>query len=756
MSDIKRRDFLKFIGVGGVGVGAGFVLAKVSRPPGAKLIPYLVPPEEIIPGVATHYSTICPACGAGCGAQVRVMDGRARKMEGNAEHPVSKGKLCARGQAALQTLYNPDRIKKPLKRNGPRGSGVYTEITWKEGLTAVAENLAALKANNEAEGLYLLSSPLKGHLAALADAFMAAYGSPNHIRYELFDNSNLRYANKATLGVDSIPHYDIGKTKFLLSFGADFASTWLSPVNLSNGYGNMRQGRGERGKLVQIEPRLSLTGANADEWVPARPGTEAVLALSMAHVIVGKGLYRGSDAGAWRAVLERYSPDAVAAVTDVNARKIEELAEEFANANPGLAIGGDTMAGSANGVEGLVAVNILNHLAGNLGKEGGVIPNPDVLLNGNRKTDFKNRVSKLVADATASKVKALIIYDTNPVFTTPGAVKLESALAGVPFIASFSSFIDETSAMADIILPSHTPLEDWGDDFTDPATGALIASIAQPVVSPVYDTKPVGDIFLAIAQGVGAGTAEQLKYASFHEYLMDSWRTIYSRNREMSAGTIDFGEFWNKAVQRGGWWSKPAQPKAVQVSAREAAKHLSGAAAKFAGNGGGYPFYLIPYAQAGYFDGRGANLPWLQELSDPMTSVVWGSWVEINPATARELGIKEGDPVIIESPDGSIEAPAYLYPGIRPDTVGIPVGQGHKAYGRYAKNRGVNPMDILPAAEDAATGAYALISTRVKLSRGSSKEQLVKMEGSTNELGRGIVQTVDPHEFEKMKKEEVV
>jgi molybdopterin-containing oxidoreductase family iron-sulfur binding subunit len=130
--------------------------------------------------------------------------------------------------------------------------------------------------------------------------------------------------------------------------------------------------------------------------------------------------------------------------------------------------------------------------------------------------------------------------------------------------------------------------------------------------------------------------------------------------------------------------------------------------------------------------------------------------VEINPATAKKLGIKEGDPVVIESPEGRIEAPAYFYPGIRPDTVGIPVGQGHKTYGRYAKNRGVNPMDILPATEDEATGAYALISTRVRLSRGSSKEKLVKMEGSTNELGREIVQTVDPHDFEKMKKKEEV
>ena len=165
----------------------------------------------------------------------------------------------------------------------------------------------------------------------------------------------------------------------------------------------------------------------------------------------------------------------------------------------------------------------------------------------------------------------------------------------------------------------------------------------------------------------------------------------------------------------------------------------------------------MPYAHAGFLDGRGANLPWLQELPDQMTSVVWGSWVEINPQTARKLGIKEGDMVAVESPEGRIEVPAYLYPGIRPDTVAMPIGQGHKAYGRYAEKRGANPIEILPAVEDSATGAYALNSTRVKISRGSSssREKMVKMEGSTDELGRGIVQTISHKEFLKMKKQEV-
>ena len=754
---MKRRDFLKFIGVGGVGAGAGFMLGKVSRPPGGKLIPYLVPPEEIIPGVAAYYAAVCPSCSAGCGALVRVMDGRAKKMEGNPQHPVSRGKLCARGQAAVQTLYNPDRIKKPLKRKGPRGSGEYAEISWEEALRTVTDNLAELKLNKQAESLYLLTSPLKGHLSTLAASFMAAYGSKNHIEYELFAHSNLRFANKETLGVSSLPHYNIENTKYLLSFGADFAGTWLSPVNMGDGYGRMRQGKGERGRLVQVEPRLSLTGANADEWVAAKPGTEAMVALSIAYVIVEKGLYKGADASQWKTALAGFSPATVARVADVDEHRIERIAVEFANAKPALAIGGELMAGYENGVSALVAVNILNHLAGSLGVEGGVVPNPDELLNGRRTVDFSRRLSSLVKAANASQVKTLIIGDTNPVFTAPAAAGLEGALKNIPFIASFASFIDETSSMADVILPAHTPLEDWGDDFTDPATGFTLASVSQPVVSPVYDTKGAGDILLAIAKGIGGSVGDRFKVASFAEYLKDSWRDIYGRNREMSAGTISFGEFWNKALARGGWWAKSSKPGKISVSARTASSYISKKAATFAGEESRYPFYLMPYAHAGFLDGRGANLPWLQELPDQMTSVVWGSWVEINPQTARKLGIKEGDMVAIESPEGRIEVPAYLYPGIRPDTVAMPIGQGHKAYGRYAEKRGANPIEILPAVEDAATGAYALNSTRVKISRGSSssREKMVKMEGSTDELGRGIVQTISHKEFLKMKKQEV-
>lgn len=753
---MKRRDFLKYLGAGGVGTAAGFILGKVSKVPGAKLIPYVVPPEEnIVPGVATWYSSLCSECGAGCGTVVRVLEGRAKKIEGNAKHPVSRGKLCVRGQASLQTLYNPDRIKGPLRRTGDRGTGIYMEISWEEAFSALSKGLSAAGG----DGLYLLTSPLKGHLKTLVSGITEA-DSANHIEYDLFQHQNLIYANQVTMGLSAIPHYNIEHTKYLLSFGADFGSTWLSPAHYTNAYGEMRQGGkdNERGKLVHVEPRMSLTAASADEWVPAKPGTEGILALSMAHVIVEKGYYKGSDASSWKSTLARYTPAYAASVTDVAAERIEEMAKGFATTRPSLAIGGESLSSYENGVSGLVAVNILNHVAGNIGIKGGVIPNPEAEKAG--KAGSNNKISTLIAAANSAKAKALVIYNTNPVFTTPKSAKTAEALKRIPFIASFSSFMDETTAYADIILPSHTPLEDWGDDYTEPSVGYAVATIRQPVVSPVFDTKSVGDIFLTIAKGstvkaASGKAAARFSAQDFADYMKASWKETYSKNRSMSASSASFDDFWNKLLQNGGWWPAEEPKRKVTVSATAAAQHISATPAKFEG-GAEFPFYLVMYSQAGLRDGKGANLPWIQELPDPMTSVVWGTWVEINPRTARNLGVKEGDFVAIESPFGKINAHVYLFPGIRPDTVAVPIGQGHTLYGRYAKDRGANPIEVLPAKEDAKTGVYALNATRVRIAPSSLiSDKFVKMEGSTKELGREIVQTVPLAEFKKMKKETV-
>ncbi len=738
------------IGLGGLGAAVGAGLGLSNKPPGAKLIPYVIPPEDVVPGVANWYASLCTECSAGCGIHVKVQEGRVKKIEGNPEHPVSRGKLCARGQAAPQSLYNPDRIKGPMRRRGNRGDGSFEEITWKEGISILATKLSELQEDSKPQGLYFLTSPQRGHLGALIGDFMRSFGSKNHINYELYGQNNLRDAARFSFGLDSVPHYDIENSEFVLSFGADFTSTWLSPVQFAGGFGRMRDdSHGKRGRLVQIEPRMSLTGASADEWVPARPGSEGVLALSIAYAIVEKGHYKGADGSSWKTALSSYRPKRVSALAEVDEKRIYALAKEFAKTRKSLAVAGGNVSGYDNGFSGHVAIDVLNHIAGNIGAKGGVKPNPRGFLS--RVNGDSGKISKLTRAADRSKARVLLLHNANPVFTTPGAMNTRAALDKIPFIASLSSFMDETTAMADLILPSHTSLEDWGDDFPEAAAGKRVATIMQPAVVPYNNTKGAGDILLELAKVVDGSLVAGLKHEDFKSYLKSGWKRLY--RREFASSAITFDAFWNKLLQNGGIWKGSPAKKAAAISPTKIKGSVPKGPARFNGDEKKYPYYLMLYASTAHLDGSGAKNPWLQELPDPMTSVVWGSWVEINPKTARSMGLKEGDIVTVSSPSGAIDLPVYLYPAVRPDTVSVPIGQGHSAFGRYARGRGANPLDLLPHIEDAGTGEIALNSTRVTIEKRSSRgaEKLVKLEGSTDEMGRGIVQTVTPSELKILK-----
>ena len=264
-----------------------------------------VPEQEMVPGIATWKPSVCTLCSAGCGLLVRVMQGEAevvrrgqqglikmglaKKLEGNPQHPVNRGKLCARGQAGLQVLYHPDRITHPIKRTGARGSGEFQQITWDDALKEVAAHLITLQRSNSANSLAFLARPLHGQRQELIARFLKAYGAPPAVWYQPFDEAVLRQANLLSFGHPALPTFDLARADYVISFGADFLGTWNSPVAQSAGYGEMRQGRpGRRAKFVQVESRMSQTGANADEWIPCRPGTEGALALGIAHVILSE------------------------------------------------------------------------------------------------------------------------------------------------------------------------------------------------------------------------------------------------------------------------------------------------------------------------------------------------------------------------------------------------------------------------------------------------------------------------------------
>lgn len=741
MSNIDRRDFLKYVGAGSVGAGAGFMLAESIKHPVEHLIPYAVPPEEFSHGIATWYNTVCSMCSAGCGISVRTLEGRAKKIEGNAAHPVSQGRLCALGQAGLQDLYNPDRLTSPLLRTGGRESGGLIPTTWEEGLAQLAERLGALRANGQGNRIVFLTEGVRGHLAGLFELLMDQLGSDRLLHYDFAHPQTLYAAIDRLFGEQYLPYYDLKNTRYLLSFGADYLGNWISPVHHGLGFGHSRQGRDDvRGRFVQIEPRMSLSGAAADEWIAASPGTEGVLALGLANHIVATGGYQGADRDAWAASLESYSPAVVAEQTGVPEATITRLAETFADTQPSLAIGGGAAGNHGNGVATLIAVNALNYLVGNLGREGGLMfnPAPPVGQGSNSRQASYRTMLELAEDARQGNIEVLIVNQTNPVFTLPAAAGFKEALAEIPLIVSLSSFMDETTAMADLILPSHSYLESWGDDFPEPGVGFSVGAISQPVVSPLYNTRSTGDIILGLAQQLGLGAA--LPWSSMEEYLQEGWREIHARNAA-GGGAESFETFWTDVVRAGVWGETTRRDtQSFTVNASIIAS-IGVDAPEFSGSSDAYPFILHPYLSNALHDGRGANLPWMQELPDPMTSVVYGSWVEMNPATADRLGLAEGDVVEVESPEGRIAAPVYLYPAIMPDVIAMPIGQGHSEYGRYAKDRGANPIEILSPQMEPVTGSLAWSATRVRLIPTGERVELLKTGGVSRQLGREIIQT---------------
>ena len=330
---------------------------------------------------------------------------------------------------------------------------------------------------------------------------------------------------------------------------------------------------------------MSLTGASADEWIPAKPGTEGVLALSMANYIVERGYYRGRHLGAWKSLLAEYSPKKAAGITGVDEERIKAIAKGFAAHRPSLAIGGDGVSGYDNGISSLVAINILNHIAGNIGVDGGLVPNPEETPV-KRATGGRDGLAALIADASASKVSTLILHGTNPVFTAPGGADVETALKKIPFIASFSPFMDETTAMADIILPSHTALEDWGDDFASPSVGYAVATMMQPAVSPLHNTRGIGDIYIGLGRAIGGKVGAKMPAKGYKEYLKSSWKGLYGKDKAMSASALDFTYFWKQLLERGGWWPEPTsgRKRVAGISPSLVKRHIPKAPAGFSGD----------------------------------------------------------------------------------------------------------------------------------------------------------------------------
>ncbi len=726
--DLKRRDFLKLIGATTVATSVPGCFPKEPK----KLIPYVIPAEEIIPGRSVWYASVCRECPAGCGISVRVREGRATKVEGNPLHPVNKGTLCARGQASLQGMYNPDRIQSPMRK---KSDGTWEELSWEKAEEFLLAQLAEIQQKGRGKDIAWTTPHITGSLDTLVDDWLAAVGSNRRYRYEPFGHEALKRANEFTFGVAEIPTYDFENVDTVFSFGADFLETWLSPVGFANQFSQLRgYEHKKRNKFIYIGPRLSMTAASADEWLDVHPDMLGTLALGLVNTIISSGLAArlpSNELARISSLVHDYTPEKIAASVGVFSERIKELAKMFASSTRSLAVAGGPIIEGEFGVQTIAAVNLLNYVCGNIGKTV-KFDQPNTL---SRLSSYAS-VLALVDSMKSNEISALFLNDVNPVFSMPASVGFAEVLSKVPLVVSCSSFMDETTSHATLVLPIHTALESWGDH--EPSKG--VHGLMQPVMQPVFKTKMLGDILLEIGKKLSTGS--QFSSPSFHEYVKNEWRQIHKR----VGGSRDFEAFWVESLARGGVWESTAS-REVKLSSTLTASDIAGPKDARAS---GENFTLLTYPSISYYDGRGANKPWLQELPDPMTRLVWGSWIEISPLDAEKLGIQNGDKIQVTSPHAKYELPAYVHKGLRSGFVAIPIGQGHTEFGRYASNVGVNPIDLLDLKLSLdKSGGMLWLGAKVEILKLSGKLPLASVQEEESEHGRNIVQEVLLADVEK-------
>ncbi len=715
MAELDRRQFLKL-----VGTSAGAAAAAGCSELPEKLIPYVVQPEEITPGLAVIYASTCQECSTGCGLHVRTREGRPVKLEGNPEHPINRGVLCARGQAGLSRTYHPDRYQKPLARDA---SGQQVPIEWEQAIQTFAAAVSAAGRR-----VAVLALPVGPTLGGVLDKWLAATGGGTRVEYEPFAPEALRHATETVFGVASVPIFDLEGTDFVIDFGSDSLGTGLSPVEHARQIAAARDAAidaGRAARLVYVGPRLDETASHADEWIAAKPGTEGILALAIARAAVDAAGDSDGEIGVAASAIARqlsgFGADAVAARAEVQASAIRRIGAAMAAAKRPVALPPGVALTSSRGTATAAAVLLLNAAVGAIGKTVRIPPAPA------RAPSFA-AVGRLIESMNAGEVDVLIVHGANPVHTLPAASGFAQALGKVKLVVSTASMPDETSVLASLVLPDHTTAESWGDAAPRPG----VRSIVQPTLRPLYDTRAFGDTLLDSARAIGGTAAANLPSGSFRSAVEAAWQDTN----------------WRAALARGGVFESTATPS---PGFAEGLARLEFKEPELAGDGG---FVLLAVPSPMLSDGRGANLPLLQETPDPITKITWQSWAEISSKTAETLGVSPGDLLAIETPSGKIEVPAWPRGGIRDDVVAVAIGQGHTV-GRYAAAtpddvsmglragerpapgpaRGVNVNALLPATRDEG-GGRAWLAVKANVSPTGGYQSLPFTQGTDNKRGR--------------------
>jgi molybdopterin-containing oxidoreductase family iron-sulfur binding subunit len=637
-----RRGFFRVMGL-----STAAVAAACKRAPVTKLLPPARAEEGVTPGRADWYATTCAGCSASCGLLVKSRDGRPIKIEGNPEHPESRGGVCAVGQAWVLSVYDNGRARRPRVRG--------RAASWEALDAEVRAGLARAKAAGKE--IRVVTPSVLGPTARAALArFLAAHPGAKRVVFDAVSEDAIVLAHRATHGRAAIPSYHFDRASCVVSFGADFLGTWLSPVTFTRAWAAARDpARPEMLRHYQLEGRLSLTGSNADERIRLAPSEELSALGGLVRRLSDRASYPGKGT-LHAALLWPRSGHLPAEVLD-------RLAGELWGAR-GRAL---VLSGSDD-VRAQALVNAANEL---LGAYGTTVDLEAPLFDAPEAMTF----AELVAELEKDRVGVAIFWDANPLYAHPRAAAIEKHLARVDLTVAIAARADETASRAAVLAPRHHALESWDD--AEPRQG--VVGLSQPLLPPLFATRAAGESLLSWAE-------ERTRYLDF---LRRRWeKEVYPAAAKRPAV---FQAFWDRSIHDGFAAITPRQGAAA-FDAAATATLLSPA-----GEGRLQPqpgLELVLHASVALRDGALANNGWLQEVPDPVSKVTWGNYAALSPARARALSVRDGDVVTIAAGADTIELPVCVQPGTHDGVVAVAVGYGRTRAGRIGDRVGANAWPL--------------------------------------------------------------
>ena len=678
---VDRRDFMKLFSASAVAATAACVQRPVE-----KAIPYVNQPVDQWPGEPVQFATTCGECSAGCGVMVKTREGRPVKLEGLPNHPLSHGRLCAVGQAGLQGLWHPERQKSPMVRFG----NSWSDVSWSE----VFEHLAPRVTKTGKVGI--LTGGSTGHRQEFFRLFLDKIGSSASRLYTYDSNSlaeSIVQAHQIAYGVSAMPRTDLEHAKLIVGVGADFLDVGTQLLHHTRGYTASHAFKESgKGRHVQFEAAFSLTGAKADERFVIAPGTETLVALMLVRALLKNPKSKGAAPARAQA---QAAVDQRAAILNGAAERLgisqdvfDKLAADMLE-SPSVLMAGGSSAFDENATNLQLAAILVNEL---VGAYDTVLHLQNGWLNPPVKPGDLTRFLTEVKD-----LDVLFVIDQDPVFNLPPSWGVTELLKAVPTLVVMNDFPSETAALATHRLNVHHYLESWGDE--EPIAG--LSSLRQPAVRPTTDSRQAEEVLMWIA----ATAKKPLGFEDYRSFLRQKWQTIRSTHARMG---VPEDLYFDVALRQG--FDAFIQTQTVPPMTANVA-----AALKYVdlGRGG---LRLIAPLDFRLHDGRHAHKPALQETADALTTITWDTWVALSPATVAKLGLKKFDVVKVQGAAGAFEASVYPLPGLHPDAVVVPRGNGHSAgSGVVQGGNGVNPLVAFGKSADVLTGAPVTVGESVKL-----------------------------------------